>query len=161
MVNLFPQMMDKLRPGWRNRAEHKKSFWNIIQLFLTMTLLITIWWNTGKISWEINKILYPAHKGIKWISPQLNRLAETGNAHIGFMVLIFAPLPLAILLSGIVSNLLFWLIKPAQKTFEKEAAEAQDPTMTFKGSMRPLSIVTLIAIPITLALLAIGIHLIK
>lgn len=46
--------MDKLRPGWRERAAAQRSWWKMIEIYLTIILLCGMWlyvapWVSGKI----------------------------------------------------------------------------------------------------------------
>ena len=51
---VVPLVMDRFRPGWRERAEAQRSWWKMLEIGVTFGLFLSLWilaapWLSGKI----------------------------------------------------------------------------------------------------------------
>jgi hypothetical protein len=51
---VVPQIMDRIRPGWRERSEAQRSWWKMLEIGTTFSLFFSMWifaapWLSGKI----------------------------------------------------------------------------------------------------------------
>ena len=148
--------LDAVRPGWRERREKRKSPWNLLCVFLGFAIIPIVWYYLFQVAWFFHTIIYPEHISIKkdfWaagISPK---------AFISSF-LILMPLGIVALFPGFLSaNLIIWLIPPARRKMETEAAG--DEKMIFRGANAELIKWGFIASTICLALSAIGLLTLK
>jgi len=122
-------VLDKLRPGWRERQAKRKSPWNLVCVLVGFILVPLIWYYLFQAAWRLHVEFYPMHAGL-----------EKGfwNAGISFRAfvssfLMLMPLGVPAMVAGfLLANLIIWLIPPARRTMEAEAAG--DREMTFAGS---------------------------
>jgi hypothetical protein len=126
---LAESILDAARPGWRNRRAQRKSPWNLLQLVVWVPLLALLLWCLFMAAWHLHTLFYPKHIGhFKefWGS------GVSGRAFISSFLLVMPLFVPAITLSLFISNLLMWLIPPARRAMNAEAAG--DPEMTFRGA---------------------------
>jgi hypothetical protein len=121
--------LDRLRPGWRERQAKRKSPWNPACAFVGLSISLPAWYWLFQAAWRLHVAFYPAHAGLR------SEFWGEGISGQAFASSFVMPMPLAVpaitfgFLSG---NLVFWLIPPARRAMEREAAG--DSEMTFAGS---------------------------
>ena len=131
---LVYRCMDKWRPGWRARAAKRKSPWDAVGLVIGFAILLPAFgYVLFRWAWALHVYFYPAHAG---------HLREFWGDGISFPAfassfLMAVPLFVPALFAGLLaSNVLMWLILPARRVMEREAAG--DPELTFRGANRGL-----------------------
>ncbi len=122
-------VLDKLRPGWRERAAKRKSPWNLACGLIALGFAALFWYFLFQVAWELHTHFYPehlAHKNKFWGQ----NISFCAGASSFLMVMpLFIP---AFALGGLCSNCLMWCIPAARRTMEAEAAGDQE--MTFMGA---------------------------
>lgn len=122
-------VLDKLRPGWRERQAKRKSPWNLACVLVGFGIALFAWYLLFQAAWRLHVEFYPAHAALKgefWGKGISVRAFASS-----FLMLM--PLGVPAMTIGLLSaNLIFWLIPPARRTMEREAAG--DREMTFAGS---------------------------
>lgn len=149
--SLVEVLLDKTRPGWRERHARRKSLWHLPTTILMFGLLGALWFLLFKAIWQVHLLWHPEHAG------HLDEFWPKGIRPRPFLASALLVLPLflpALGISLILSNLLFWFIGPARRAFEREAGG--DPEMTFRGANRKLFIALLILLPVGIGLSLIG-----
>ena len=126
---LIEKMLDKLRPGWRERRAKQKSPWDLVCLVVGFVWLGVFWYALFQVAWMLHVLLYPEHAGLRkefWCEGIPFRMFLSS-----FLMLmpLFVPAAVAGFLSA---NCLMWLIPPARRAMETEAAG--DREMTFAGA---------------------------
>ncbi len=111
---LLHAVMDRYRPGWRNRVSRKKSPWNALGTLLVFVIFL------GALIFIVRISLHA-----EWFSGPM-------------IVPIIFPLFGA---SMIVSNAVMYTIPPARRVFELEANG--NPEMQFKPAMKKLCNLTI------------------
>ena len=151
-VRYIEAVMNRLRPGWRKRAGRRRSIWHLPKVLLTFILLGVLGFALFKAMWDVHVFFYPHHNG---------HLHEFWNEGVGFRAfassfMLLMPLFLpSIGLSMLITNLIFWCIPPARRTFEREAGRIEE--MTFRGANKGLLRITLrYLLPIGLGLSLVG-----
>jgi hypothetical protein len=122
--------------GWHagalRRAERRKSIWNVFLLLFGFAAWLAIGYGLFRFVWMVHVALYPSHQlGDFWrgnISPR---------SFVCSFLMLFAPVPGAIVLGLMLANFLFWLIPSARRTLDSEARNY--PGTGFRESMRGLS----------------------
>jgi hypothetical protein len=121
--------LDTLRPGWRERRAKRKSAWNLLGALLIIVGLSFFWYGLWLGAWRVHIIFYPAHTAhLK----QFWQSGLSGGAFISSFLLVMPLIVPAIVLACLASNLLMWLIPPARRAMNAEAAG--DSEMTFRGA---------------------------
>jgi hypothetical protein len=121
--------LDTLRPGWRERRAKRKSAWNLLGALLIILGLGVFWYGLWLGAWRVHAIFYPAHAAhLK----QFWQSGLSGGAFISSFLLVIPLFVPAIVLACLASNLLMWLIPPARRAMNAEAAG--DYEMTFRGA---------------------------
>ena len=126
---LVEKAADKLRPGWRQRQVRRKSPWNLVCVLVAFGLAAFFWYALFQAAWGLHVQLYPEHSVLK---------KEFWGRGISFRAfipsfLMLMPLGIIAIVAGMISaNCLVWLIPPARRAMEGEAAG--DREMTFAGS---------------------------
>jgi hypothetical protein len=143
--------MDALRPGWRNRRDKRKSPWNLVCLAFGWSatyLYINLFCD---IAVELNIRIYPQHAA--WAGHFFKYMDKTSAPPALLMGLpLFVPALICGLLTG---NLVIWLIPPARRAMDSEAAG--DREMSFAGSNAGLIKFGGIASAVCVVLSAVGI----
>ena len=144
--------LDRLRPGWRARRARRKSPWNLLGVVVAFASMAVIGYYLFQAAWSVHVYFHPAHAGHQ---------REFWGAGLSFRVfassfLLAMPLALPAVFGGFLSaNLVLWLIPPARRALDAEAAG--DPEMTFARANAGLIKWGGIASAIGLALSLIGI----
>jgi hypothetical protein len=126
---LLRRGMDKWRPGWRERAAKRKSPWDFIGIAFALLLLPVFWFYLFRAAWLLHVQFFPSHAG------HLHEFWESGISTAAFVSSFLMLMPLfwpALIMALLLSNLVMWLIPPARRVMEREAAG--DPEMTFRGA---------------------------
>jgi len=149
---LIEGLMDWLRPGWRERQARRKSLWHPPIAIIMFVLLGGLWFLLFRAMWQVHLVWHPEH------TDHLQNFWPRGIRLQPFVASALLVLPLflpAVGISLILTNLLFWFIRPARRTFEREADG--DPEMTFRGANGKLLKVTLLMfVPIGISLSLLG-----
>jgi hypothetical protein len=122
-------LLDRARPGWRDRRARKKSPRNLACVLVGLGLAAFIWYYLFQAAWLFHVELYPAHAALKrafW-GDGISARAFVSS----FLMLMPLGVP-ALTLGLLAANLLIWLIPSARHAMDAEAAG--DPEMTFRGS---------------------------
>ena len=122
-------ILDRFRPGWRERQAKKKSPWNLVLGIVGFSLAAVLWYVFFQGAWQMHVIFYPEHitqRGQFW-SQGISFKALLSS----FLLLLPLGIP-ALVFGMLAANLLFWCIPPARRTMQIEAAG--DTEMTFTGS---------------------------
>jgi hypothetical protein len=102
----------------RERAQRRKSPWNLLLFFAFWPLWFALWFESFHILWEIHVWIYPAH------ASKFNEFMENqgnmGTVISGFL-LIFGPFMPTLMASMLIVNFLTHLIPPARRAFDREA----------------------------------------
>ena len=133
-MRLIEKILDKHRPGWRERSGRRKSFWHFPRMITSFILLGLLWYLLFVGMWEIHLIVFPEHEG------HLREFWQEGISFKAFISSFLLVMPLFFPSMGasyILVNLIFWFIPPARKAFENEAAG--DKEMTFFGATSSLT----------------------
>lgn len=143
--------LDKLRPGWRERRAKRKSPWNLLGVLLGFSIALPVWYFLFQTAWWVHVKCYPSHATLQ---KQFWRGGISARAFVSSFLLLM-PLAVPAFVGGFVSaNLLVWLIPPARRVLENEAAG--DREMTFAGSNTGLAKWGGIASGVAIVLSAIG-----
>jgi hypothetical protein len=121
--------LDTLRPGWRERRAKRKSAWNLLGALLIILGLGFFWYGLWLGAWRVHIIFYPAQ------TAHLKQFWQSGLSASAFISSFLLVMPLivpAIVLACLASNFLIWLIPPARRAMNAEAAG--DYEMTFRGA---------------------------
>jgi hypothetical protein len=127
--HIIEKIMDRLRPGWRERSARRKSPWNLVCVLLGFALFFVFWYALFQLAWALHVQIYPAHAGLK------HAFWRSGISLGAFVPSFLMLMPLAIpaLVAGLLAaNGLVWVIPAARRAMEAEAAG--DPEMTFAGA---------------------------
>lgn len=126
---LTKKLLDKFRPGWKERKKRQKSLWHLPKILIFFILFGIIWYALFIAMWNIHLNLYPQHEG------HINEFWGEGISLKSFISSFLLLIPLflpAMGISLIIVNIIFWFILPARKAFNKEASG--DVQMTFYGA---------------------------
>jgi|SRR5262249_47711030 len=148
---LVHRAMDKWRPGWRERAAKRKSPWDFVGMGLAFLLMPILWYYLFQLAWRLHLHFYPMHAGHgkEFWGEGISTRAFASS----FLMLI--PLFYPAIIGGLlISNVVMWLIPPARRVMDREAAG--DPEMTFGGANTGLIKWGLIGSPICFLLSLIG-----
>jgi len=126
---LVESILDANRPGWRERRAKRKSGWDLLQLFVVVPLLGGCFGLLFLAAWQLHTLFYPEHIGH---FKEFWGRGVSGHAFISSFLLVMPLFIPAITFSLIFSNFLMWLIPPARRAMNAEAAG--DPEMTFRGA---------------------------
>lgn len=122
-------VLDKLRPGWRERQAKRKSHWDLACVIVGLGISLFAWYFLFQAAWRLHVDFYPAHVGLK---SQFWDAGISGRAFASsFLMLMPLGVP-ALTLGFLLANVIFWLIPPARRAMEREAAG--DREMTFAGA---------------------------
>lgn len=130
---LTQRVMDRWRPGWRERAAKRKSVWDFVEFALGFALMPLFWYLLFQLAWRLHVCVYPIHDGYE------NLFWREGISTSAFLSSFLMLIPLfwpALIAAFLISNIVMWLIRPARRVMEREAAG--DPEMTFRGANRGL-----------------------
>ena len=103
--------------GARHRAQRRKSLWNGILLPLGLLAVGGIWYGLFRVVWAFHLQWYPQH--------ELRNFWGKGISFWSFVpsfLMVFALAPGALCSGLALTNCVAWLIRPARRTFDKEAA---------------------------------------
>ena len=128
----------------RNRAQRRKSLWNLLLVPLPVGSIFIIFCVLTKFMWKIHVNIFPSHEG------RFNEILDEKISLLLIMPLFFASIPLGLMVVNVIS----WCILPIRKVFDKEAKGYKGTS--FKESMEDLFKVALIVVPACLILSYIG-----
>lgn len=121
--------LDKLRPGWRKRQAKRKSLWNLTCVLTGFVITLFAWYYLFQGAWLLHVNFFPAHASLK---KEFWGAGISGRAFVSsFLMLMPLGVP-AMIAEFLSANLIFWVIPPARRVIEREAAG--DHQMTFAGS---------------------------
>jgi hypothetical protein len=127
---VFSVLMDKFRPGWRERARKRKSPWDFLCAIVGMALIVAIYYLLFLILWEVHTWIHPEHIGrLKNFWYFKDGDVREFAARLLILVSLFFP---SVCCGFLATNYLFWLIPPARRIVEAEAKG--DYELTFKGA---------------------------
>ena len=102
--------------GAQQRAQRRKSPWNVILLPLGLAAAGATWYGIFRLVWAFHIQWYPHHE-----------LHDFWGSGIGFrsfvpsFLMVFALTPGALCVGMAAANCLAWLVRPARRTFAEEA----------------------------------------
>jgi hypothetical protein len=143
--------LDTARPGWRERRAKRKSAWNLMGALLILLGLGFFWYGLWFGAWRVHVFFYPEH------AAHLKQFWQSGLSGRAFTSSFLLAMPLivpAIVVACLASNCVMWLIPPARRAMNAEAAG--DYEMTFRGANRGLIKWGGIASAVALVLVLIG-----
>ena len=117
--------------GAQQRAQRRKSAWNLILIPLGGVAVIGVWYTFFRLVWLFHVTIYPDH--------QLQDFWQKGISFGSFVpsfLMVFAPAPAALIVGFMTGNLFGWLVSPARRAFQAEASD--HPNMSFPATMRGL-----------------------
>jgi hypothetical protein len=121
--------LDTLRPGWRERRAKRKSPWDFVGLVVAVLVMGPVGYGLWLCAWKLHLVFYPEHASHV---REFWRAGISGRAFISSFLLAM-PLFMPAMVTGfLVSNFLMWLIPPARRAMNAEAAGAYE--MTFRGA---------------------------
>jgi hypothetical protein len=129
----------------RQRAQRRKSPWNVLLILLCLGSAIGIWYALFRLVWLFHIAYYPQH--------QLREFWQEGISFRSFVpsfLMVFALIPVALIAGFMLGNSLLWLIAPIRRIFETEARD--HPGTSFRASMRGLFKFGVWVFPIGLAI---------
>lgn len=121
--------LDAIRPGWRERRARRKSPWNLVGVIVAAFVMGPAGYGLWLCAWKLHLLFYPAHEG------HIREFWQAGISGSAFISSFLLAMPLfmpAIVIGLLVSNCLMWLIPPARRAMNAEAAG--DEEMTFRGA---------------------------
>jgi hypothetical protein len=121
--------LDAIRPGWRERRAKRKSAWNLLGALIIIIALAPVGYGLWLFAWKVHLLFYPAH------AAHLREFWQSGLSAGAFVSSFLLTLPLfvpAIVIACLTSNALMWLVPPARRAMNAEAAG--DEEMTFRGA---------------------------
>jgi hypothetical protein len=127
--NLLEGVMDKARPGWRARKARRKSPWDLLGAVVAALIMGLAGYGLWLCAWRLHLLFYPAH------AAHIREFWHAGISGRAFISSFLLAMPLfmpAIVIGLLISNLLMWLIPPARRAMNAEAAG--DEEMTFRGA---------------------------
>ncbi|MBO9560712.1 MAG: hypothetical protein J7515_19280 [Caulobacter sp.] len=147
-------LMDKVRPGWRERREAQKSWWKPIETLLVIGLcLASYFWFCRHVVWGLHEVLHPEDAG-------RFTQAMAGPAQVlPIIVILVAILPF-FSLAGMVVNTIVYFIPPLRRVSEKGSDRVAG--LTIGHANRELLVfggyAALVAAPLLLLLAALPFH---
>ena len=135
-MKLVEKILNKYQPGWKERAEQRKSLWHLPKVILSFIFIGFAWYIFFMGMWQLHLIVYPEHTGL------IKNFWSEGISLKAFLSSFLLAMPLFLPATGvslITINILFWFIPPARVVFENEAAGHKK--MTFIGATSGLLIV--------------------
>ncbi len=134
MRNLIQRTMQKTIRYYadaRQRAQRRKSAWNLILIPLGGAAVIGVWYALFRLVWLFHVTMYPDH--------QLQDFWQKGislGSFVSSFLMVFALVPAALTIGFMVGNLFAWLISPARRVFQAEASNY--PSVRFQATMQVL-----------------------
>ncbi len=132
-MKLTEKILNKYRPGWKERSKRRESLWHIPRIILSFIVMGFAWHALFLLMWHVHLIVHPEHIG------HISEFWSQGITLKAFISSFLLVIPLflpAMGLSFIIVNILFWFIPPARVVFKREAAG--DEEMTFIGATSSL-----------------------
>jgi hypothetical protein len=117
------RLMDRLRPGWRERKERRKSPWHLLKLLIMFPLVGGTGYVLFRIFWLLHIAVYDDHAGK--LQAFLGEHQDT-TVIIARGLMIFPLILPAIGIGLVLTNLLLWCIPWARQAFEAEAVIPPD-----------------------------------
>jgi hypothetical protein len=142
--------------GARTRAKRRKSAWNAVFIPVCFAAWLSIWYALFRVIWWFHSSLYPEHRLQDFLG---------GSATISFrsfvcgFLMMFGPLPGAIVIAFMLGNTFFWLISPVRRIFDDEARGY--PGASFRDSMQALLKIGTWVLPIGVFLAIVGAFFLK
>ncbi len=114
----------------RRRAERRKSPWQFLLIIFGFCAWIAIWYRLFNLIWIIHVYIYPSHQFSEFWNGD-----ESATSLLLSFLMMFALAPISMISGFMLSNILFWLIAPARKNFERNQG-----TLTYatSGLLKPL-----------------------
>lgn len=101
--NQLETILNKTRPGWKERQLKRKSPWHIVKVILLFSLIIGL--------------LYSSVIAYQQIQLAIFATADLDNSGFGIVILIFPIMSMSIILT----NVILYLVPTARNSFNKEA----------------------------------------
>lgn len=142
-MGYIKQRVTKFYFGARQRAQRRKSPWNLILIPLCFGSAIAFGYALFRLIWLFHTIFYPAH--------ELGEFWRDGISFESFLpsfLMVFSVVPGAIGIGFMFGNLLAWLVGPARRIIDAEARGY--PGTTFRAAMRGLFRFTAWTLPVGL-----------
>jgi hypothetical protein len=144
---VVPQVMDKLRPGWRERSEAQRSWWKMFEIGITFGLFFSMWiFAAPWLSAKIHAHFYPS---------DMAKIPTAFRASMSFWTA-SAILPIALpllCLAGMIVNCAEGVFSFTRRRAERGGALY--PELTIKGANRGLARLliwtSIVAIPLYVA----------
>jgi hypothetical protein len=101
----------------QERARRRRSPWNLILVPLGLAAWLGTWYGLFRLVWAFHVTLYPAHR--------LQDFWPSGlgiSSFVPSFLMVFGVAPGALSLGLVLANCAAWLVGPARRVFEGEAA---------------------------------------
>jgi hypothetical protein len=154
MAKGFASRFSELYSATRFRARRRHSLWNLILIPLSLAGWLGSWYGLFRLVWAFNVWLYPDHL--------FSNFWTEGISISGFalsFLMLFAPAPGALCLGLVIANCVSWLLPPARRVFDAEAAGY--PGTSFGESNKALLDLALRLVPTGLVVALIAAALLK
>lgn len=138
----------------RQRAQRRKSPWNVLLIPFCLGSAIGIWYALFRLVWLFHVAIYPQH--------QLREFWQEGISFKSFIpsfLMVFALIPVALIAGFMLGNSLLWLIAPIRRIFQAEARGHSGTS--FRASMQGLFRFGAWAFPIGLAIAFLAAYFLK
>ena len=152
----FAQKAAEYYAGARRRAKRRKSAWNAVLIPVCFGAWLCIWWVLFRVIWWFHSSIYPEHRLRDFLG---------GSGSVSFRSLVcgflmmFGPLPGALIIGFMLGNTFFWLIAPVRRIFDDEARG--HPGTSFRDSMQVLFKIGIWVLPIGVFLAIVGAFFLK
>jgi hypothetical protein len=120
---MIDPLMDKLRPGWRERAAVQRTWWKPIERLLVLAVTLALYSTFARYAvWGLHVVIHPEDTG---------RLAQVlaGPPRFVPLVGLFGGFVPFLCLSGIVVNSVVCLIPPLRRVSERGSDQHQELTI--------------------------------
>ncbi|WP_029916700.1 hypothetical protein [Caulobacter sp. UNC358MFTsu5.1] len=110
---MIDPLMDKLRPGWRERRDAQRSWWKPIEVLLVLGLcLVSYVWFCRHLVWGLHVVFHREDAG------RLAQVMAGPVQALPLIVLLVAVFPF-LCLAGVVVNTIVYFIPPLRRVSEK------------------------------------------
>jgi ABC-type sugar transport system permease subunit len=131
--------------GAQQRAQRRRSPWNLILLPLGLVAVAVTWYGLFRVAWAFHLLFYPQH--------ELRDFWGSGISFSSFVpsfLMVFAVAPGALCTGLAAANCVAWLVRPARRTFDAESVG--HPGTGFWESTRLLFLCAAWAVPLGLVI---------